>query len=50
MPIQAQVKTLEDVNTDNGMNNRPSVDLICVIDVSGSMQGQKLELVKYTLK
>jgi Mg-chelatase subunit ChlD len=25
---------------------RSSVDLICVIDISGSMQGEKIELVK----
>ena len=29
---------------------RTSVDLICVIDNSGSMNGQKIELVKDTLK
>lgn len=30
--------------------SRTSVDLICVIDVSGSMQGSKLNLVKDTMK
>ena len=29
---------------------RTSVDLICVIDVSGSMSGQKIELVKETMR
>lgn len=29
---------------------RTSVDLICVIDVSGSMNGEKIELVKETMK
>ena len=29
---------------------RTSVDLICVIDVSGSMSGQKLDLVKETMR
>ena len=30
--------------------SRTSVDLICVIDVSGSMGGPKIELVKETMK
>ena len=29
---------------------RPGIDLICVIDVSGSMSGTKIELVKKSLK
>jgi Mg-chelatase subunit ChlD len=29
---------------------RTSVDLICVIDVSGSMDGEKIELVKETMR
>lgn len=36
------------VNSSGG--DRTSVDLICVIDVSGSMTGQKIELVKSTMK
>jgi Mg-chelatase subunit ChlD len=28
---------------------RPGVDLICVIDVSGSMSGEKIELVKKSM-
>ena len=32
------------------MNNRPSIDMICVIDKSGSMDGEKIELVKDSLK
>lgn len=36
------------VKTSGG--ERTSVDLICVIDVSGSMSGQKLDLVKETMK
>lgn len=30
--------------------NRTSVDLICVIDVSGSMDGEKINLVKETMR
>lgn len=30
-------------------NSRASIDLICVIDNSGSMQGEKIENVKKTL-
>ncbi len=30
--------------------SRTSVDLICVIDNSGSMQGEKIELVKSTIR
>lgn len=29
---------------------RTNVDLICVIDVSGSMSGDKIQLVKSTMK
>ena len=36
------------LKTDGG--SRTSVDLICVIDVSGSMSGEKIELVKSTMK
>lgn len=31
------------------MKSRPGIDLICVIDVSGSMSGTKIELVKKSL-
>lgn len=31
------------------MKSRPGIDLICVIDVSGSMHGSKIELVKKSL-
>jgi len=31
-------------------DGRNAVDLICAIDVSGSMEGEKIELVKKTLK
>lgn len=31
------------------LKKRPAVDLVCVIDESGSMQGAKIDLVKQTL-
>jgi uncharacterized protein YegL len=34
---------------DAKANNRSGIDIVCVIDVSGSMSGLKLELVKKTL-
>ncbi|OMJ75257.1 hypothetical protein SteCoe_25658 [Stentor coeruleus] len=40
--------TLEVQGTENKLN-RTGVDIVCVIDTSGSMQGEKLELVKKTL-
>lgn len=36
------------MKTEGG--SRTSVDLICVIDVSGSMMGEKIELVRSTMK
>ena len=32
------------------INNRPNIDLICVIDHSGSMMGKKMNNLKETLK
>jgi Mg-chelatase subunit ChlD len=31
------------------LDKRPSIDLICVIDKSGSMSGEKMKQVKETL-
>lgn len=55
VPAMITLKTLD--STDEGskksedidMAGRPSVDLICVIDHSGSMSGTKIELVRKTL-
>jgi Mg-chelatase subunit ChlD len=41
LPALCSIKTIG--------GNRTNVDLICVIDVSGSMAGLKLNLVKSTL-
>lgn len=43
--LQASSQHINDVN-----NNRASIDLVAVIDKSGSMSGNKLELVKKTLE
>lgn len=39
----------ESQNFEKDLTHRPSVDLICVVDISGSMCGEKLNLVKKTL-
>ncbi len=36
--------TMIEVKTSGG--SRTSVDLICVLDVSGSMEGEKIKLLK----
>ena len=38
------------LNSPDTMNKKSSVDLICIIDISGSMKNQKLKLVKDSLK
>lgn len=42
--------TLESLEQEESKQVRSGIDVICVIDVSGSMQGPKLELAKKTLK
>ena len=37
-------------DTDFNLANRANVDLVCVIDKSGSMQGEKMQLVKDSFK
>lgn len=37
-----QLETKEAVSEEDIDNNRPGVDLICVIDTSGSMRGEKI--------
>jgi len=46
IPVMVSLKT-KDLQTADGP--KPGVDLICVIDRSGSMAGQKMALVKQTL-
>jgi uncharacterized protein YegL len=50
-PLRAQeIPCLVEISSPEQQSAaRSGIDIICVIDVSGSMQGQKLELVKKTL-
>jgi Mg-chelatase subunit ChlD len=38
------------INSPDTINKKSNVDLICIIDISGSMKAQKLNLVKESLK
>lgn len=40
-----QLETKDEIEDENGESSRPNVDLICVIDTSGSMMGEKIKLV-----
>ena len=37
------------VNTNELPYQRPAIDLVCLIDISGSMEDDKFELIKQTL-
>jgi len=45
---EVMLPAMVSLKTEGG--SRTSVDLICVIDVSGSMMGEKIELVRSTMK
>ena len=45
---EVMLPAMVSLRTEGGY--RTSVDLICVIDVSGSMMGEKIELVRSTMK
>jgi Mg-chelatase subunit ChlD len=47
MPMLINLKAL-DVTQDQ-LSKRAPIDLFCIIDRSGSMYGEKIELVKKTL-
>lgn len=54
IPVMVSVKTLDQTNDmevkSNPLEGRPNLDLICVIDNSGSMSGcSKIENVKNTI-
>jgi hypothetical protein len=47
LPVMVNIKTKE--MTDEQEGDRSPIDLVCVIDVSGSMAGEKIKLVRDTL-
>ena len=48
-PDHSAAASIESVGNGGGGAGRTAVDLIATVDVSGSMQGQKLELLRSTL-
>lgn len=50
LPILLSLKSLDPFKLENGDSLMPHVDLILVIDHSGSMEGLKLRMVKNTIK
>ncbi|KAL4437706.1 hypothetical protein ABPG74_012381 [Tetrahymena malaccensis] len=60
IPVMVSVKTLDKTEDapkveqeavkQDSLENRPNLDLICVIDNSGSMSGEKIQNVKKTLE
>lgn len=47
--VSSDEKNKESAKEDEGKSSRASIDLVCVIDNSGSMSGSKIENVKQTL-
>jgi hypothetical protein len=47
LPAMVNIKTKEMTEEQEG--DRSPIDLVCVIDVSGSMAGEKIDLVRKTL-
>ena len=47
--VSLQAKDLP-IPIDEMLSVRPGIDLVCVVDVSGSMDGEKIKLVQRTLK
>ncbi|CAD8066226.1 unnamed protein product [Paramecium sonneborni] len=49
LPGIVSIKAQEKIISENDKNGRVGVDLICLIDISGSMIGIKIEMVKQSL-
>ncbi|CAD8095474.1 unnamed protein product [Paramecium primaurelia] len=49
IPAMISLKAKENYIEANDLGNRVGVDLICLIDKSGSMMGEKIEMVRQTL-
>lgn len=49
LPAVVSVRTKEDENPESENEDRAPIDLICVVDRSGSMEGEKIQLVRDTL-
>jgi len=47
LPVVVNLKTKELEEDEEG--DRSPIDLVCVVDISGSMSGEKIELVRQTL-
>ncbi|KAM3141724.1 hypothetical protein pb186bvf_006046 [Paramecium bursaria] len=49
---QESIPVLLQIETKKGLEkaNRAPIDIVCVVDVSGSMQGEKLKLVQQSLR
>jgi Mg-chelatase subunit ChlD len=47
LPVVVNLKTKELEEDEEG--DRSPIDLVCVIDISGSMAGEKIDLVRKTL-
>ncbi|CAD8154004.1 unnamed protein product [Paramecium pentaurelia] len=49
LPGIVSIKAQDKIITQNSENQRVGVDLICLIDISGSMDGVKIQMVKQSL-
>jgi Mg-chelatase subunit ChlD len=50
LPVMINLSTKKKLEEEKTLEFRPPIDLICVVDTSGSMSGNKINLVQQTLK